>query len=80
MYVTCKIFLQGIYIKKIALPLRVKMPEFINNKLPIHITLENTQRICLGVRRGLITMGRMKKTDGVVMLEKGRNEIKILKA
>jgi hypothetical protein len=61
------------------------MPGSINIKLPIHITLENTQRSWLGCRNGgggggLITMGRMKKIDGEVMLEKGRNEIKIRKA
>jgi len=80
MCVTCKIFLQGIYRKKIALPLGVKMPESINIKLPIHITLEIRSALGWGVRRGLITMGRMKKIDGKVMLEKGRNEIKIGKA
>ena len=56
------------------------MPESINIKLPIHITLEIRRALGWGVRRGLITMGRMKKIDGKVMLEKGRNEIKIGKA
>jgi hypothetical protein len=79
MFVTFKIFLQGTYTKKRALPLGVKMPESINIKLPIHITLEETQRTW-PVCGGLITMGRMKKTDGKVMLVKGRNKLKIRKA
>jgi len=53
------------------------MPESVNIKLPIHITLENTQRTWL--EWALITMGRMKKTDGKVMLQKGRKKIKITK-
>ena len=52
MFVTCKIFLQGIYTKKRALPYGVKMPESINIKLPIQITLENTHRTWLGGAKG----------------------------
>jgi len=39
------------------------MPESINIKVPIHITLEKTRRTWLGCG-SLITMGRMRKIDG----------------